>query len=107
MAQRGSIKKGEIRNPKGRTPGTPNKSNLVLEELQKQGFNLIQAMVMVAKTEPAEHDERYIQLLEIRDKNRFKLLERISPALKMIDHNLDATKPITINFDFSDPKTRK
>lgn len=99
-------KKGQVRNPNGRPKGSPNRSNLVLDELQKQGFNLIAAMVKVAKTDPPLHDENYLALVERQDKNRFKLLDRVCPALKAMEHTFEEGKGVTVNLNFTDPTKR-
>lgn len=102
--QGGKFKKGVPQPGAGRPKGVPNKCNLVLAELQKQGFDLIGAIVKVASTDIPLSDPNYIALTERQDKNRFKLLDRIAPALKMIDHQFDKDSNLTLNLNFGPPK---
>lgn len=75
----GRVQPGQVLNPNGRPKGSKNK-NIVMEALAARGFDLIGALVEDAMNNPNE---------ELRQRSRFKLLDRIAPVLKAIEHSGD------------------
>lgn len=76
----GQFKPGICPHPEGRGKGNKNKANLVLQALEARGFDLIGSLVEDAMNNPNE---------ELRQKSKFKLLERISPSLRAMEHTGD------------------
>lgn len=92
----GLFKPGQSGNPKGKPPGTKNKANLVLQALEARGFDLIGSLVEDAMNNPNE---------ELRQRSKFKLLERISPSLRSMEHSGDLGTLFSLNIQH--PKDKK
>jgi hypothetical protein len=90
-ANKGSAKKGEVRNPNGRPKGSTDKRREfydVVGLLQKEGFDPIQAFVKLAKDEFSAPDLRFKATKELAD--------RISPQVKAVqhDHTVDVSEDL-------------
>lgn len=83
----GRVQPGQVLNPNGRPKGSKNR-NLVMEALEARGFDLIGALVEDSINNPNE---------EMRQRSRFKLLERISPQLKAMEHSGDLRTLFALN----------
>jgi len=84
----GQFKPGECPNYSGRGKGNKGKANLVLEALEARGFDLVGALVEDAMNNPNE---------EMRQRSRFKLLERISPSLRATEISGDLGTVFSLN----------
>ena len=73
------FKPGQSGNPAGRGHAK-GKANLVLQALEARGFDLIGSLVEDAMNNPNE---------ELRQRSKFKLLERISPSIRAMEHSGD------------------
>lgn len=92
MAHSANFKPGQSGNPAGRPAGIKNKSNLVLEALQARGFDLVAALVEESLEEAVTADDK-----DRRQRARFKLLDRLCPALRAIEHTGDLQTIFSLN----------
>lgn len=88
----GLFKPGISGNPAGKPPGTKNKSNRVLEALEARGFDLIGALVEEAMEDVIMQEDK-----DRRQRARFKLLDRLCPALRAIEHTGDMQTIFSLN----------
>lgn len=93
---------GRTNNKNGRPFGAKGRRTELLERLQEAGFDLEGAIIHVASGECEfewEHQLDYEVRAQRIDQARYKLLERIRPALRAVELKGAADAPVVLQFN--------